>query len=99
MHNGNLCTEFNGTSYGTFNGTLFLCDETMYLKNVNLICTLIKLHLVECGIGLLLHGLGMFAIISSPQKTNQTLLLFWLSVAETLMILGRVAGNINELLT
>ena len=98
MQNGIISTEFNGTLFGKFDGILFLYHKTLQLKYVNLESTLIKLHLVECGIGLLLHGLGIFAIISSPKKTNQTLILFSLSVAETFMILGRVTGNIIGLL-
>ena len=80
------------------NETLYAEDPSRVMNKFSSVYSLIKLNLVECGIGLLLHGLGMFAIISSSKKTNQILILFSLSVVETLLILCRVIGNILDFL-
>jgi hypothetical protein len=45
------------------------------------------IRLVECVVGLMLHGIGMFSIILHTKKSTQTLSLFSLSVVEVLYLI------------
>ena len=51
------------------------------------------LGIVECLAGLILHGAGIFAIILRDRKTNQTLVLFWLSFVEALLLIQGIIGQ------
>lgn len=50
--------------------------------------TICTLPLVACGVGLFLHGFGIFAIVSHAKKSNQTILVFSLSSSEISIIIN-----------
>ena len=72
-----------------------LFEVSLEMSLNNLLYILPTVIVVECGIGLVLHALGIFAIVSHPTKTNQTLILFSLSVVEIIFIICKVIDIVS----